>query len=196
MDNSIVNRSTLDKTEISGHGRDLLSFCKATGFRIVNGRVGDDYGIGNFTCRTGSSLVDYCLMREKNFHLINNFSVGEINTFSDHPYLQLRLKINVHPENIGENNASEINMESNEDPNITSLREDYNYKYIINEDYKQKVRLCLNSNEIKDELDNLKSNVSNGNMSADDMIIKLRQLCVKISNKTLTKIFFLNLTKK
>ena len=141
------------------------------GFRIVNGRVGDDQGIGNLTCHTpaGSCLVDYCLMREKNFHLINNFSVGEINTFSDHAYLQLHLKINVQLENISENNVSEINMESNEDPNITSLREDYNYKYIINEDYKQKVKLCLNSNEIKDELDNLKSNVSNGNMSADDM---------------------------
>ena len=77
MDNSIVNRSTLDKTEISGHGRDLLSFCKATRVRIPNGRVGDDHGIGNFTCHTpaGSSLVDYCLIRDKNFHLINNFSV-------------------------------------------------------------------------------------------------------------------------
>ena len=134
-------------------------------------------------------------MREKIFHLINKFFAGEINTFSDHAYLQLRLKINVQPENISENNASEINMESNEDPNITSLREDYNYKHIINEDYKQNVRLCLNSNEIKDELDNLKSNVSNGNMSADDMVIKLRQLC-KISNKTLTKIFFFKPNKK
>ena len=124
--------------------------------------MGSDHGLGNFTCHTpaGSSLVDYCLMREKIFHLINNFSVGEINTFSDHAYLQLRLKINVQPENISENNASEINMEIDEDPNITSLREDYNSKYIINEDYKQKVKLCLNSNEIKDELDNLKSNVS------------------------------------
>ena len=80
--------------------------------------------------------------------------------------------------------------------NITSLREDYNYKYIINEDYKQKVRLCVNSNEIKDELHNLKSNVSNGNMSADEMIIKLRQLCVKISDKTLTKIYFSKSNKK
>ena len=81
-------------------------------------------------------------------------------------------------------------MESNDDPNITSFRENYNYKYIIDEDHKQKVKLCLNSNEIKDDLDNLKSNVSNGNMSADEMVIKLRQLCVKISNKTLTKNLF------
>ena len=60
----------------------------------------------------------------------------------------------------------------------------------------KKVRLYINSNEIKDELDNLKSNVSNGNMSADDMIIKLRQLCVKISNKTLAKIYFSKPNKK
>ena len=80
---------------VSGHCKDLISFCRSTGFRIVNGRLGDDQDIENFTCYTpaGSSLVDYCLIRERNFELITNFYMGEINTISDHSSLQVHLKI-------------------------------------------------------------------------------------------------------
>ena len=61
-DNPIKKRNTLDTDVVAGHGKDLISFCRSTGFRIVNGRLGDDQDIGNFTCYTpaGSSLVDYC----------------------------------------------------------------------------------------------------------------------------------------
>ena len=45
----------------------------------------EDQDLGNFKCHTpaGSSLVDFCLLREKNFHIVQNFKVGEINTLSD-----------------------------------------------------------------------------------------------------------------
>ena len=83
--------------ELSGHHKQLLDFCKATGFKILNGRIGDDGKIGNFTCHTaaGSSIVDYCLTREHNFELVDNFHIGEINTISDHAYLELHLKIDI-----------------------------------------------------------------------------------------------------
>ena len=89
LDYTTIKKNTLDKTEISGHGKDLLSVSKSTRFRIINGRLGGDQDLGNFTCHTpaGSSLVDYCLLREKNFHIVENFKVGEINTLSDHSYL-------------------------------------------------------------------------------------------------------------
>ena len=66
-----------------------------TGFRIINGRLRDVGNIGNFTCHTqaGSSTVGYCLTREGNFDLIENFQIEDINTISDHAYLHLRLKI-------------------------------------------------------------------------------------------------------
>ena len=49
---------------------------------IMNGRPGDDGNIGNFTCYTqaGSSTVDYCLTTERNFDLIKNTQIGDINT--------------------------------------------------------------------------------------------------------------------
>ena len=67
-----------------------------TGFRIINFRVGEDGSIGNFICHTpkGSSIVDYCLTRERNFSVIKKFKVDDMNTISDQAYLQLSLKIN------------------------------------------------------------------------------------------------------
>ena len=50
LDYTTIKRNTLDKTEISGHGKDLLNFSKSTDFRIINGRLGEDRDSGNFTC--------------------------------------------------------------------------------------------------------------------------------------------------
>ena len=81
----------------------------------------------------GSSLVDYCLLREKNFHIVENFKVVEINTLPDHSYLQLRLKINLQSQNNtikGDYQAA--NLQINEDPNYLSLGKDYDCKYAVN----------------------------------------------------------------
>ena len=45
------------------YGQDLLQFCKNTGMRIINGRLGDDAGVGRFTCVKGNgrSVIDYVL---------------------------------------------------------------------------------------------------------------------------------------
>ena len=94
---SVKKRKTLDNEEVSGHAKELINLCLQTGFRIVNGRLGHDRDLNDFTCHTpaGSSTVDYCLARENNFYFIENFYIGDIDTISDHAYLQLRLKINI-----------------------------------------------------------------------------------------------------
>ena len=45
------------------YGNYLLNFCKASGLRIMNGRLGSNDGSGKFTCVTenGCSVVDYVL---------------------------------------------------------------------------------------------------------------------------------------
>ena len=164
LDYTTIKKNTLDKTEISGHGKDLLNFSESTGFRIINGRLGEDQDLGNFTCHTpaGSNLIDSCLFREKNFHIIENFKVGEIKTLSDHSYLQLRLKINLQSQNnTVEGDDQAANSQINEDPNSSSLRKDYDCKYAVNEDYKQKVTNVLNSSETKEETENLMTNILN-----------------------------------
>ena len=34
-----------------GNANELINFCKSTGYRIANGRVGSDKKQGNFTCQ-------------------------------------------------------------------------------------------------------------------------------------------------
>ena len=92
-------------------------------------------------------------MREKKFHIIENFKVGEINTLSDHSYLQLRLKIKLQSQNNTiEGDDQAANSQVNEDPNSSSLRKDYDCKYAVNEEYKQKGTNFVNSIELKRKL--------------------------------------------
>ena len=52
-------RKTQD-LKINSYGNELLNYCKQTGFRIMNGRLGEDKHTGKYTCVTsnGSSIVD------------------------------------------------------------------------------------------------------------------------------------------
>ena len=139
VNTNIRERKTLDNIEVSGHHKQLLNFCKVTGLKILNGRVGIDREIGNFTCHipAGSSTVDYCLTTERNFDLVENFY--EINTISDHAYLQLCLKINTS-EAIETNVLEDESQIHTEDYELFSLKESYSCKYIPVEDSDQKIK--------------------------------------------------------
>ena len=188
---NIRKRKTLDNTEVSGNNKQLLDFCKATGLKILNGRVGDDREIGNFTCHTpaGSSTVDYCLTRERNFDLIENFYVGEINTISDHAYLQLHLKIN-NSEAIETNVLEDESQIQTEDHEFFSLKESYSCKYIPVEDSSQKIKDCLNSEEIKRELISLRSKIEKDHISNEETVTILKNICINISDKSFKKVRF------
>ena len=91
-DQIIKDRTSLDKLSgVQGHEKNLLNFCKSTGFRIMNGRWEEGEEIGKFTCfkPTGNSLVDYCLynIREKDSCIIKSFRTGDISIHSDHAFL-------------------------------------------------------------------------------------------------------------
>ena len=65
---------------------ELIDLCISMGFCIVNGRCGDDEGVGDFTLHThnGSSLVDYFIVSEDLLYYVNNFHVTGPSVFSDH----------------------------------------------------------------------------------------------------------------
>ena len=77
-------------SEGAGHtnnnGLLLLDFCKQTGLRIMNGRVGNDGGIGRYTFvgSRGSNVVDYVLASQSLFDFVNDFEVQDSNILSDH----------------------------------------------------------------------------------------------------------------
>ena len=181
----------MDNIEVSGHHKQLLNFCKATGLKILNGQVGDDREMGNFTRHTpaGSSTVGYCLTRERNFDLVENFYIWEINTISDHAYLQLRLKINIS-DAIETNVLEDESQIKTEDHELFSLTESYNCKYIPVEDSNQKIKDCLNSEEIKRELISLRSRIEKDHISNEGVVTLLKNICINISDKSFKKVMF------
>lgn len=59
-DEEITKRRTEDKNTINSHGRALISLCKSTQLRILNGRSSDDKtGKVTFCNSRGTSLIDY-----------------------------------------------------------------------------------------------------------------------------------------
>ena len=78
-------RSTQD-SGFNANGNLLLDFCKRSGFRIVNGRVGEDAGDGKCTYvgSRGSSLIDYVIADQDLFKYLSNFCVNDPDILSDH----------------------------------------------------------------------------------------------------------------
>ena len=76
---------------VESHGRKLLDLCKSSGFIIANGRLGDDYGIGEVTYHSthGVSTVDYLLLHNTDIGSLFNFEVLMPNEYSDHSPLSL-----------------------------------------------------------------------------------------------------------
>ena len=79
-------RFSEDEGHSTNNGLLLLDFCKQIGIRIMNGRVGDDYGIGRYTFveTRGSSVVDYVLSSQDLFTYVSHFKVHYPNILSDH----------------------------------------------------------------------------------------------------------------
>ncbi len=61
---------------INEYGRKLIDFCKSSGYRIMNGRLGDVPNTGDFTCYkgNGASLVDYLLGKPSSMSMVKEFS--------------------------------------------------------------------------------------------------------------------------
>ena len=93
-DELVGRRFSLDRKSDSSGAR-LLGICKEAGLRIVNGRLGVDKGIGEFTYQSvlGRSVIDYVLLQPDFFKYVSQFIVHDIFTFSDHAPLQLSLKM-------------------------------------------------------------------------------------------------------
>ena len=69
------NRLSMDNGRNS-HGLKLLDLCKAKSFRIANGRLSDNIDCFTYVSTTGSSVIDYLVLHEHDFHYIHSFSIG------------------------------------------------------------------------------------------------------------------------
>ena len=102
---SSLPRVSEDKVS-NEYGNQLLEFCKATGLKLANGRLGED--TGQFTCikGNGSSVVDYVLCKPDLFNIICSFEIGEPNLLSDHCAINFSLNMFLDLNVIGDHNKA------------------------------------------------------------------------------------------
>ena len=90
-----IPRYSQDEGHTNSNGLLFLDFCRQTGLRIMNGRVGNDEGVGKYTFvgSRGSSLVDYVLASQDMFYFVKYFCVQDPNILSDHCLINMRMVI-------------------------------------------------------------------------------------------------------
>ena len=84
-----------EDTKINTYGRELLSLCKSSKLRIMNGYFNNDISSGCFTCCTprGTSLIDYLICDFKFYTSLIDFSLLPLCVDSDHRALTFSLRI-------------------------------------------------------------------------------------------------------
>ncbi len=179
-DVSIGYKFSQDKT-VNSYGKDLIEFCKATDFRIMNGRLHDDREIGEFTHESnqGKSVIDLFISKSLNISLIsNNYSILPMQaTESDHKPVFFSLEI---PSDITLQNQTEIGVQ------IESFKWNHVNLDLYLENY---------SDKCQEELESLLLNISDSTAESND-ICKLLYKYInsaiegsfnKVSSKKLSK---------
>lgn len=85
-------RHNMDPRNTNNYGKNLLNFCIASDIYIVNGRLGDDRGKGEYTCYWGDqpSTIDYMLM---DFNLFTSCIDFSIDTRYESHHMPLYMKL-------------------------------------------------------------------------------------------------------
>ncbi|KAK3098000.1 hypothetical protein FSP39_015209 [Pinctada imbricata] len=96
-DESLELRKTSD-LNTNDYGYKLLSLCRSSGLRILNGRVGDSSEF-TFAGGRGLSVIDYLILAPDAFRLISDFRIDDFNVYSDHAPLLISLICRSHQQN-------------------------------------------------------------------------------------------------
>ena len=80
-------------TVVNKSGTNLIEICLCSDLKLVNGRIGDDAGIGNYTFMSpnGCSVIDYAVRSYDLFPFISDFIVNDLYSCSLHTHVQLNL---------------------------------------------------------------------------------------------------------
>ena len=92
-ENGNLKRFSKDEARTNRHGSQVIEFCKSIGLLIINGRVGQDKGIGDFTQfdTTGRSTVDYMICNPEFLSIIHDFMIEPKFPESDHCGLSIKI---------------------------------------------------------------------------------------------------------
>ena len=76
-----TDRKNQDTHAVDLFGRKLLNLCKISNLQIVNGRLGQDRGVGKCTT-INNSLIDYTIASPELFNEIEDFQILDFNNFT------------------------------------------------------------------------------------------------------------------
>ena len=97
---NILHRNTMDK-EINKNGKKLIEMCKMSNLKILNGRMGRDRVIGNYTCCTsrGKSVIDYVIASVSFFERCSDFYVDVLDKCMSDVHCPISLVLTSHEAN-------------------------------------------------------------------------------------------------
>jgi hypothetical protein len=139
-------RFSQDKGHSNSNGVAFIDFCKQTGLRILNGRIGEDAGIGKYTFvgHRGCSLVDYVIVSETVYPFFTSFVVHDPNPLSDHCLIECVCENNINLQN------HQPVYDVNDDGYVT-----IDSKYIWNTELKENYISALSDDVVADKLSDL-----------------------------------------
>ena len=151
ISDNYMQRYSQDQGHVNNNGLLLLEFCKQTGVRIMNGRVGNDIGVGRYTFigQRGCSLVDYVLASQELFNFVSEFEVQGPNILSDHCLINFSFEFK----------QQEVSQ--------ADKFEEVSGRYVWNNDFKNEYTEQLQSTEVTDKLNLLNSKISLSESCAD-----------------------------
>ena len=87
-------RKSMD-TKLNNNGHRLLEVCKNNTLFIVNGRLGKDRHVGNYTFRN-TSVIDYCIISLDMFEFYKDFEIIELDPLFSDGHCLLRSVLEFH----------------------------------------------------------------------------------------------------
>ena len=110
---------------VNNNGKSLLEMCRSLDLKILNGRVGEDHGIGDFTCHNskGKSTIDYILVSPELFPKVKDFSVHNLDYCMSDSHCAISMSLtskNINPNVISSPPSSTCNDEPRSVPSPSS----------------------------------------------------------------------------
>ena len=166
--NFTKNRHNKDNTE-NDNGKSLINLCRVLSLRIINGRIGKDKELGEFTFKSpnGNSTIDYCIATQNSLPHIEDFEVDTLDqNLSDfHSPVILTLKTN-HTVNINNNVNDTISSDIDYQPIHTKWcnekKEEFqmNFNLIEMEEVSQLLSVFAEGNTDQENMDEIVNKIT------------------------------------
>ena len=177
-DQQLDKRLTKDFYPINANGTAFTECVKSPGYHIMNGRV-DKNNSSNFTCFTtrDNSVVDYALLHQENFSMVDKMNVGELCELSDHSPIEISIKSSLL---VNESETkpelpvvSLVNLVTSEE---NELVQNYKKQYNFNDALAlEMLSLAMDNHEIHTFLTNISNRLDNDDLSLEGIIEVLRK---------------------